>query len=152
MRSQWPVALFVVLFVLSSSLQAQPAATSQVADLSAIRAQIDALRADYEKKIQDLQKQLDEVQAQVNRAPALATSTSVTGGSVSASKVFNPDISVIGDFLGAAGSNKVRRPISSQAITHARTGRLSSRATSRTIVRESQCVDVQLGRTREQNG
>ncbi|HLQ77861.1 MAG TPA: hypothetical protein VK210_10925, partial [Terriglobia bacterium] len=107
MRSQWPATLFIVLFVFSLSLQAQPAAAPQAADLNAIRAQIDALRADYEKKIQDLQKQLDEVQVQVNRAPASSTSTAVTGGSVSASKVFNPDISVIGDFLGAAGSNKV---------------------------------------------
>ena len=29
------------------------------------------------------------------------------GGSVANSKVFNPDMAVIGDFLGAAGSNRV---------------------------------------------
>jgi hypothetical protein len=34
-------------------------------------------------------------------------SQAVTGGSVSNSKVFNPDIAVIGDFLGAFGSNRV---------------------------------------------
>src|SRR2546423_5300253 len=110
MRSQLPLTVFVVLFFLSAPLFAQPAAAPQAADLNAIRAQIDAVRADYEKKIQDLQKQLDDVQAQVNRAPAAALtapSTSVSGGSVSSAKVFNPDISVIGDFLGAAGSNKV---------------------------------------------
>jgi hypothetical protein len=112
MRNQLPAATFIVLFFVSSSLFAQPAAP-QAADLAAIRAQIDALRTDYEKKIQDLQKQLDDVQSQVNRAPVVAEavvpsqSTSVTGGSVSTSKVFNPDISVIGDFLGAAGSNEV---------------------------------------------
>src|SRR5207249_4414346 len=31
----------------------------------------------------------------------------VTGSTVSNAKVFNPDIAVIGDFLGAAGSNRV---------------------------------------------
>src|SRR5437867_940683 len=31
----------------------------------------------------------------------------VYGGAVSASKVFNPDMAVIGDFLGTAGSNKM---------------------------------------------
>ena len=104
-----------VLLLLSPSLFAQPAA-QQAADLAAVRTQIEAMRADYEKKIQDLQKQLDDIQArqavpaQPSVAPAAlaqAPSTSVTGGSVSAGKVFNPDISVLGDFLGAAGSNKV---------------------------------------------
>jgi len=102
---------FFVLFSLSPSLFAQ-AAAPQAADLNAIRTQIETLRADYDKKLQDLQKQLDDVQAQLNRAPApaeaaAAPSTAVSGGSVSSAKVFNPDISVIGDFLGAAGSNKV---------------------------------------------
>src|SRR5206468_5831338 len=32
----------------------------------------------------------------------------VYGGSVAGSKVFNPDIAVIGDFLGAAGRNPVQ--------------------------------------------
>lgn len=94
----------VLIAVLSAALPLRAQAEPQAADLNAIRAQIDALRADYEKKIQDLQKQVDDLQAQANRAPA-PVSAAVTGGSVSASKVFNPDISVIGDFLGAAGSN-----------------------------------------------
>ena len=114
MRIQLLVTMFVLL-LLSPSLFAQPAA-QQAADLAAVRTQIEAMRADYEKKIQDLQKQLDDIQArqavpaQPSVAPAAlaqAPSTSVTGGSVSAGKVFNPDISVLGDFLGAAGSNKV---------------------------------------------
>src|SRR6185295_13925249 len=111
MRTQLPVMAFFVLFSLTPSLFAQ-AAAPQAADLNAIRTQIETLRADYDKKLQDLQKQLDDVQAQLNRAPApaeaaAAPSTAVSGGSVSSAKVFNPDISVIGDFLGAAGSNKV---------------------------------------------
>jgi hypothetical protein len=114
MRNQLLVAMFAVLLY-SPSLFAQ-AAAPQAADLAAIRAQIDAMRADYEKKIQDLQKQLDDIQARQSaptraaaapEALAQTPSSSVTGGSVSNGKVFNPDISVIGDFLGAAGSNEV---------------------------------------------
>jgi hypothetical protein len=115
MRNQLLVAIFAVLLFGSPSLFAQVAAP-QSADLAAIRAQIDAMKADYEKKIQDLQKQLDDIQArQSTPSPAAAApqalaqtpSSSVVGGSVSNGKVFNPDISVIGDFLGAAGSNQV---------------------------------------------
>ena len=117
MTNRLPVALFV-LISLAPSLFAQPAAP-QAADLTAIRAQIDGLRAEYDKRIQDLQKQVDEIQSrqpaqpgqpQAAAAPDAAAQTpsnAVTGGSVNAGKVFNPDISVVGDFLGAAGSNQV---------------------------------------------
>ena len=61
MKNRFPLAL-IVLFLISPGLFAQ-SATSQAADLTAIRAQIDALRTDYDKKIQDLQKQLDAIQS-----------------------------------------------------------------------------------------
>jgi hypothetical protein len=104
MRNRFPIVLLVLLLT-SPTLFAQ-AGAPQAADLAAIRTQIDTLRADYEKKIQDLQKQLDDIQArQVTPTPAVASS--VTGASVSAGKGFNPDISVVGDFIGTAGSNQV---------------------------------------------
>ena len=115
MRNQLLVAIFAVLLFSSPSLFAQ-AGAPQSPDLAAIRSQIDAMKADYEKKIQDLQKQLDDIQARQStpspgaaapQALAQTPSSSVVGGSVSNGKVFNPDISVIGDFLGAAGSNQV---------------------------------------------
>ena len=115
MKNQLLVAMLAVLLFRSPFLFAQ-AGAPQAADLASIRAQIDAMRADYEKKIQDLQKQLDDIQsrqstpAQAAAAPealAQAPTSSVTGSSVNSGKVFNPDISVIGDFLGAAGSNEV---------------------------------------------
>jgi hypothetical protein len=112
MRIPIVVSAFLVALLVPSRLSAQSAA-SQAADLNAVRTQMDALRADYEKAIQALQKQLDDIQAKQNAqaaapaenvAPAAAP---VQGGSVSSSKVFNPDISVTGDFLGVAGSNQV---------------------------------------------
>ncbi len=98
------------------------------ADLNALRAQIDALKADYDKRIQALEMQLQALQTQ-GQAPAAAPAAGqqptaevpagaqgaggptgplpVYGGGAASSKVFNPDIAVIGDFLGAVGSNKV---------------------------------------------
>ena len=100
------------------------AQTPTAADLNALRAQIDALRAEYEKRIQALEMQLQALQAQTPAAPAPAPQTTAevpagaqgAGGPAGAlpvyggatgSKIFNPDIAVIGNFLAAAGSNKV---------------------------------------------
>ena len=125
-----------LLIVLLCCCQSGFAQTPAAADLNAIRAQIDALKADYEKRIQALETQLQTLQSQtpapaVEPAAAAAapqepqqpqpTAQVPTGaqgaggpsgalpvyGGASGSKVFNPDIAVIGDFLGAAGSNKV---------------------------------------------
>jgi hypothetical protein len=106
--------------------------TPTAADLNALRAQIDGLKADYEKRIQALEMQLQALQTQIQTAPRNETAAAApqaqqptaevpTGaqgaggpagqlpvyGGAGGSKVFNPDIAVIGDFLGAAGSNKV---------------------------------------------
>jgi len=95
-----------------ASLQAQN--PNQAADIAALRAQLDALRTEYQARIQDLERQLQAIQTQLNAAPAAGAANvaapagqAVTGGSVSNAKVFNPDIAVIGDFLGAAGRNRV---------------------------------------------
>lgn len=85
------------------SVQAQNA--SQAADIAALRAQLDAIRTEYQARIQGLETQLQAIQMQLTAAPPAGQS--VTGGSVSNAKVFNPDIAVIGDFLGAAGRNTV---------------------------------------------
>jgi len=105
-------------------------------DLNALKAEIDSLKADYEKRIQALEDQIRQLQAQSVQAPPATVAVAApqaaaaptpqqqvpqgaqgAGGPAGAlpvysnataeSKVFNPDIAVIGDFLGAAGSNKV---------------------------------------------
>jgi len=101
--------------------------TPTAADLNALRAQIDALRTDYEARIQALEAQLKALQGQPPAAAAQPTPDAqapqqaqsaqvppgpsgalpVYGGATAGGKVFNPDIAVIGDFLGAMGSNKV---------------------------------------------
>ena len=110
--------------------------TPTAADLNALRAQIDALRTDYEARIQVLETQLKALQGQPPAAaaqpaeqaaagqPAQQAQTAqvppgaggaggpsgalpLYGGATAGAKVFNPDIAVIGNFLGATGSNKV---------------------------------------------
>ncbi len=107
--SVWSFSLALVLLSPISVSAQNPA---QAADLAALRAQLDALRTEYQTRIQDLERQLQAIQAQLAAAPAVAetpapVSAAVTGSSVGNAKVFNPDISVIGNFIGAAGSNKV---------------------------------------------
>jgi hypothetical protein len=100
------------------------------ADINALKAQLDALKADYETRIQALETQIKALQGQAPAAQAAApeaapvpapvpapaeAATAQTpipalpnyGAASAGAKVFNPDIAVIGDFLGAAGSNKV---------------------------------------------
>jgi len=119
--------LFVITLVSDGSAQ-----TSTVAEIDALRAEIDALKADYDQRLQALERQFAALQSQAQPAPATQTPATtaappqtaevpagaqgaggpsgqlpVYGGAAAGSKIFNPDIAVIGDFLGAAGSNKV---------------------------------------------
>ncbi len=122
--------VFVISLVSDGSAQ-----TSTVAEIDALRAEIDALKADYNQRLQALERQFAALQSQAQPAPATqspATTAAppqtaevpagaqgagepsgqlpVYGGAAAGSKIFNPDIAVIGDFLGAAGSNKVPNP------------------------------------------
>ena len=122
--------VFVISLVSDGSAQ-----TSTVAEIDALRAEIDALKADYDQRLQALERQFAALQSQAQPAPATQTPATtaappqtaevpagaqgagepsgqlpVYGGAAAGSKIFNPDIAVIGDFLGAAGSNKVPNP------------------------------------------
>lgn len=91
-------------------------------DVQVLRSEIQALRADYEKRLAELEARIGALQSgplQVpSEAPAVPAAppeppTPPAGPQVLAagapaqagSKVFNPDIAVIGNFLGAAGKN-----------------------------------------------
>ncbi len=129
------VLAFLLLFLVLMRPAAY-AQVPTAADIEALKAQMDSLRADYDKRLQALETQLQALQNQVPTSPnpqnpaaptAPSTTTQQTapvppgaegaggpggtlpvyGGASAGSKIFNPDIAVIGDFLGAAGSNKV---------------------------------------------
>src|SRR5262245_50996656 len=127
MKPRIPALLFVFVISFGSEGFAQ---TPTVAELDALKAQIDALKADYDQRLQALERQFAALQSQAQPAPATQPPTAappqtaevpagaqgaggpggqlpVYGGAAAGSKIFNPDIAVIGDFLGAAGSNKV---------------------------------------------
>ena len=80
-----------------------PAASAQSADTQALQQEIEELRREltavqqeYAERLNALEARLDAERVQV---PAVAP--------VANSNIFNPDIAVIGNFLGASGSNAV---------------------------------------------
>jgi hypothetical protein len=92
-----------------------------------IRGEIDELKKDFNARLAALESRLAaleggakaqpqspappvaaEVPAGAAGAGGPAGSLPVYGGATAGSKVFNPDIAVLGNFLGAAGSNNVR--------------------------------------------
>lgn len=108
---------------------------AQTADVQALRQEIEQLRKEFEAVQQQYGQRLSALEARLGTAaiPAPATPTApdaaqqptvevppgaagaggptgalpIYGTASAASKIFNPDIAVIGDFLGAAGRNTV---------------------------------------------
>jgi hypothetical protein len=120
-RLQTTVLCLAVLGLGSSDAAAQ----QDAAAAQAIRQEIDQLKKEFEARLTSLEARLAEIEAL--RAPAQAapqpaaevppgaagaggpTGTLPVYGTVTAaSKIFNPDIAVIGNFLGAVGPNDVR--------------------------------------------
>ena len=109
-----------------------PVSAQDTAGAQALRAEIDRLKQDFDARLADLESRLAALSSgQAAPAPAAqpvtpteqpapAPTAPVPGGAESGgalpvygnasatSKIFNPDIAVIGNFLGAAGKNKVR--------------------------------------------
>jgi hypothetical protein len=114
-------AAYAFAFVMALAPCAQAQSPAQAADAQALRSAINDLKKDFEQRLAALENRLTAVEtAEQQRAgaaaapaasaapqataPALAVSPeSTTGASVSNAKVFNPDMAVIGDFLGAVG-------------------------------------------------
>jgi hypothetical protein len=104
--------------VISAPLVAAQAAAQAPADAQAIRQAIDDLKKDFDARLSALEARLAAVEKNAPQAPAAAptqaeaaapagapqpATSGATGSSVTNAKVFNPDIAVIGDFLGAVG-------------------------------------------------
>ena len=94
------------------------AAAQTVDQAQQIRQQIDQLRQEFNDRLTALEAQLASIQGgqpattppaappQAALPPALVPEVG-QGGALANAKVFNPDMAVIGDFLGAAGRNEV---------------------------------------------
>jgi len=110
-------ALSIVLA--AASARAQSPQNTSSADAQALRSAIDDLKKDFDQRLAALEARLAAVEAAQRggaAAPAVTTPAAVaaaaaagapqagtTGASVTNAKVFNPDMAVIGDFLGALG-------------------------------------------------
>ncbi len=104
-----PIRL-VQLFLLCAGLACSPVtAFAQGADPQALRQEIDQLKADFETLRRQYDDRLAALEARVASLsevpPVQADTLPAPSAAAGASKVFNPDISVLGNFAGAAGKN-----------------------------------------------
>ena len=93
-----------------------PAVSAQTADVQALRQEIEQLRKELEAVQQEYAERLSALEARVSAgsvpAPPSATAPGATGslpiysGATAASKIFNPDIGVIGNFISATGESR----------------------------------------------
>jgi len=112
------------LLVLPVGANAQTRGDGLQQQIEQLRTEMDALRHDYEARLAALEAKLAEVQSTAPAAtpPAAAPAPPTTaqaaapegqgtlpvyGAGALGSKIFNPDIAVIGDFLGTGGRNLV---------------------------------------------
>ena len=99
------VHLFAAVCMLGGVARAQDSAL-----LDRMRAMEDRIKA-LEAEVADLKGQKPAVEALVPTVPAVQPSTApanTAAAPAAASKVFNPDIAVIGDFVGIGGHNPVQ--------------------------------------------
>jgi hypothetical protein len=113
--------VFIGLSAAAPRASAQ-AASPAPADAQALRAAIDDLKKDFDMRLAALEMRLAAVEGNRQAAPAAAPPAPAAPEPASfaaeppsaastppagASKVFNPDMAVIGDFLGAAGKANI---------------------------------------------
>jgi len=112
----------VALMGVALAMVPRPALAQTAEQAQTIQQQIDQLRKEFGDRLAALEAQLAGIQGgqagggapQAAATPAEATPAQAAplpavgqGGALANSKVFNPDMAVIGDFLGAAGRNEV---------------------------------------------
>jgi hypothetical protein len=125
------LAAAIVVALPGTALAQAPQAAQSVDELrqqiTQLRQELDSLRADYEARLDALEARLATNEAAPAAAPAAPAGGQVTaevpsgaagaggpagalplyGGAAATSKIFNPDIAVIGDFLGTGGVNDI---------------------------------------------
>jgi hypothetical protein len=80
-----------------------PTASAQSADVEAMQREIEALRRELAAVQQEYAERLNTLEARLEAASVPAP----VAAPVANSKIFNPDVAVVGNFLGASGSNAV---------------------------------------------
>src|SRR5712691_1018314 len=106
---------FACAALMAATLVAAPrdAVAQAAGQAQQIQQQIDQLRQEFNTRISALEGQLATLQGQAPPSaappapPAPPAPEVGQGAALSNAKVFNPDMAMIGDFLGAAGRNTV---------------------------------------------
>ena len=95
-RGAWTASILAVV-----AFGFAPAASAQTADVQALRQEIEQLRQELQAVQQQYAERLNALEASLSAASVPAPAAPAT------SKIFNPDIAVVGNLLGAAGRNAV---------------------------------------------
>jgi len=108
----WSIVTVFLILASSSTAFAQapsPQALSEArAEVDRLKQELAALREQYEKRLADIEQRLATLAAAPTtpEAPQAPPSTAASNAAAAgSSKVFNPDMSVIANFLGVAGKN-----------------------------------------------
>jgi len=113
----WSIRRAVFAVVLAVSLSASGAAYAQAAppggqslreaqaEVERLKQELAAMREQYDARLAALEAQLAALATAAAAAPREPSPAPVLAAPAAGGKVFNPDIAVIGNFLGAAGSN-----------------------------------------------
>ena len=92
----------VVSLLSAAILGLATTASAQTPDVQAVRQEIEQLRKEFEALQQQYGQRLSALEARLG-----AATVPLYGTASATSKIFNPDVAVIGNFLGAAGRNTV---------------------------------------------
>jgi hypothetical protein len=111
------VAILVVATATTALAQSETAAAGVQQTIDQLRRDIEELKQQYERRVADLEARVAALQAtevgQTASVPAgAATAGAPSGnlpvyGAASGSKIFNPDIAVVGDVVSTTGRNRV---------------------------------------------
>jgi hypothetical protein len=113
----WSIRRAVCAVVLAVSLSGSGAAYAQAAppgdqslreaqaEVERLKQELAAMREQYDARLAALEAQLAALATAAAAAPPEPAPAPVLASPAAGGKVFNPDIAVIGNFLGAAGSN-----------------------------------------------
>ena len=106
-----PGSAYLAIVVAGLLLWPLPAAAQSQPDAKTLQDQIDQLKKEFGERIAALEAKLAEAQASAPTAPPptpvapAPVDTSASQAAVANAKVFNPDMSVIGNFVAVAGKN-----------------------------------------------
>jgi len=113
-----PIPFLVALLLTTLNPSASIAQTAQPTEAGRLKAELDALRLEFSNRIGELEARLTAVESADAAAsaaplptpveappPSIAPAPPFIGAPASSSKMFNPDIAAIGDFIGVAGKS-----------------------------------------------